>query len=151
MSGLKVVKKDANGNPTHNINPAGYMAVTQKIILEQAGFSGFVDGGNGSGNPGERAKFLQDVVQNNVQDAVVTTSNNNTPITKDNCLVTAVPDEDLRPGHKARHSVPMPPTPLNSITYLDEYINAFLDLWNNGQKDDARKFLYGIMMLTKCR
>ncbi len=157
MSGLKVVKTDAAGNPTPHINPAGYMAVTEKIILSKPGFKAFVGDHNGSGKPGKRAEDLQKVVQTNVPDAVVTTSNNNTPITKNNCQIKAVPDEDFHPGHKAKHTVPMPPTFLNSISYLDEYIDAFLALWNDEKKpeaqrkDEGRKFLYGIMMLTKCR
>lgn len=151
MTGLKIVKKDRSGGPTVDICPDGYIKVTETIILSEIGFNDFVNGGNGTTHQAERAQALQDIVTNGAPDCVVTTLTKDIAISSANCHVRANPDKDHKAGKVAHHSIPMPPEFISTgLGYLDEYIQALLQLWATDQ-DAARKFLYGVMMLTKCR
>jgi hypothetical protein len=152
MSGLKIVKKDGAGQPTEDICPDGYVAVTAGIILDQDGFDDF----KGTGNPGARADYLKSVVDDAVASCVVTTKTKDVAISHANCHVFADPDVnyDHAQNQKAKHTVPMPPEYLTTLCYLDEYIQPLVDMWTNtkvDEKEKARRYLYGVMMLTKCR
>ena len=148
MAGLKIVLKDAAGIPTDDISVDGYVAVTDSVIFSPTGYSSF----EGTGAPGARADYLQQVVANHVPMSVVTTLNKDIPISSGNCHISAKKDDNHVPGHApAFITVPMPPAVLTSLGYLDEYILALNTLVSGGDLNKARRFLYGVMMLTRCR
>ena len=148
MAGLKIVLKDTAGNPTDDISVEGYVAVTENFILSQAGYNSF----EGTGAPGARADTLQQVVTTNVPTSVVTTLNKDVAISSGNCHISAKKDDNHIPGQAPAHiTVPMPPAVLTSLGYLDEYILALNALVSAGDLSKARRFLYGVMMLTRCR
>jgi hypothetical protein len=163
MSGLKIVARDVTGNLTEDVCPEGYIRVTEQVIVSPAPNFGKLEHPPAphppGGEEGHRADVLQDLMSiPPVIDGAVTTLDKDWLIDHDNCRIKLEKDEDLdgdkqkkKVNKPAKHTLPLPPQPLTSLHYLDEYILALWGLVNKGDLDKARKFLYGVMMLTKCR
>lgn len=77
-------------------------------------------------------------------------------INHDNCLVEIV--EDLqKKGSKSKHNISLPKQwtsgiEMPDIAYLDKYVTAIVEIVKD-EKDPvkARNFLFGLMLLTRCR
>jgi hypothetical protein len=87
-------------------------------------------------------------------------SNGNTePISQANCRIYAEKDRKQGP-RRSRVTQPIPDAAINDFSYLNTYAQKISDLWNGNQnavppvaQDRAKcvKFMFGVMMLTRCR
>jgi hypothetical protein len=159
---LKIVDKN-----TGEISPAGYAAVVENIILSPTGFEKF-DRGPDDFAP-ERTKMLVDAAANaqgHPTNAVIKQLNHsNEPetINEDNCRIKAKKDRRRPAAGHGNVTVPLPEQPLNigELDYIDNYIRKFIEVYKPGaslpdpeNRDtarQARKYMLGVFMLTKCR
>ena len=83
----------------------------------------------------------------------------NVPIDKNNCKVSIYNDQRKKPTvNLGRHKMVLPEVqagdpPLN-VGYLDPYVRAIVALFGGGtpaEVTSACEFLFGIMLLTRCR
>lgn len=156
---LKIV--NANGS----INEAGYIAVVDKIVLSDEGLDTFVgedvDDRFTKARTRQLVKYATDgtnavVQQLDEQDAPV-------DVTPKNCRIRAQLDvrkPDRRGFNKVTLSMPEEALVVGDLNYLDEYIEKFLQIRSGvalpaqtspAAARNARKYMFGVLMLTKCR
>jgi hypothetical protein len=174
MAKLKCLKRDAGGaNPL--IEPQGYIDVTKKLIMDKGNFYEFV-----SADPDERPGILQGYAGKDAYGKFLVEHvyfdqygvEKSEVIDNDNCEIVAQKDRRKKGNKKpSRVTMPIPPEYVPNVSYLDEYIiqiHAYWDEYKNqyptqncttaksageiaADKDNARQFLFGIMLLTRCR
>jgi hypothetical protein len=159
---LKIVDKNSG-----EISPAGYAAVVENIILSPAGFEKFDKGPDDF--TAERTKILVDAAassQGRPTNAVIKQlnhSNEREIISEANCRIRAKKDRRRPATGHGNVTVPLPEQPLNigELDYIDNYIRKFIEVYKPGaslpgpENDEtarqARKYMLGVFMLTKCR
>lgn len=168
MSGLKVVL--SNGD----MSPEGYIAVAENLLLNQTNLTAF--NSDGPNHAKKRVTRLQnyaamgnDKIPTNAKVQYEFTDGPH-DITKDNCKIRANVDE---PGgsseDKVRVTMPLPEMALaeteSQLSYIDAYIRQFMMFWDPTyvwpddpdkpgtpeSRNKARKYILGVLMLTKCR
>jgi len=152
MSKLKIFD---NNNPHGNIpSREGYMNVANGVINDLNNFENASDK--------ERSDLLQNYANSDghVHTIFQLTRNpeNEVPIGSNNCKVNVEKDERKKPNvNFARHNMVLPelqPGEQLDTGYLSEYVIAIDQLYGAGsaaELDRACKFLFGIMLLTRCR
>jgi hypothetical protein len=154
-------------NNSGEISPAGYAAVVENIILSPAGFEEF-DGGPDDFTA-ERTRKLIDAATNaqgSPTNAVIKQLNHSNEletISEANCRIKARKDRRRPATGHSNVTVALPEQPLNigELDYIDNYIRKFIEVYKPGaslpgpENDDtarqARKYMLGVFMLTKCR
>ncbi|TGS09937.1 hypothetical protein EN852_028480 [Mesorhizobium sp. M2E.F.Ca.ET.209.01.1.1] len=144
-----------NGDPTRP-SKDGYSNFALNAILNNGNFKAFV-----GAQDDDRADLVQQHAGNDSKGlkCVVThllIGGGEEPINHDNCLVEIV--EDLqKKGSKSKHNISLPKqwtsgVEIPNIAYLDKYVTAIVEIARD-EKDPvkARNFLFGLMLLTRCR
>jgi hypothetical protein len=148
MAKLKIIDND---DTVAKILPniAGYVNVVNNLILNDANYNQYLQA-----DEKERPELLQAAAGVDAQGrkCVVehqTASGASEPIDNDNCMIKAERDvKKLKVRSKV--TMPIPDTRPMSMDYLDVYASALHDLYEQ-DPDRARKFLFGIMLMTRCR
>lgn len=155
---LKIVNQDGT------INEAGYIAVVENIILNQDGLDDFSGEEGDSRFTKARTKKLRNHA-NSGGGKLKQLDDQDQPeeVTTKNCRVRAELDtrKASRKGFsKVTVSLPEEDLQVGDLNYIDDYIAKFLfirsatNLPGPSSADaarNARKFMFGVMMLTKCR
>jgi hypothetical protein len=160
---LKIVDKDSG-----EVSPAGYAAVVENIILSSTGLEAFDSGPDDF--TAERTKKLIQNAEKNAQgaptNAVIKQLNHNNEletINENNCRIKAKRDRRRPATGHSNVTVPLPEQALNigELDYIDIYLRKFLEIYNpdfqfpNPKTDrsaqQARKYMFGVFMFTKCR
>lgn len=160
---LKIV---VNGemDPVKQINHEGYIEVVEQLIFDvgnTGNFDDFADDGGGFSRT--RTSLLLKYA--NSKGGVLRQLNaGGAPedVDRKNCRIRA--DADIRRQNgSSRITISVPENKLTDgdLTYIDDFINKFLDIYKTGTTlptptsdttaKNARKFAFGMMMLTKCR
>jgi hypothetical protein len=159
---LKVV----DGND--EISVAGYTAVVENIILNAAQLADFESGPNDFTADRTR-KLIRHAAtdgQGNRTGAVIKQLDHNDQpetLTPENCRIKAKRDKPRPANGHSEVTMSLPEQALNvgDLVYIDNYIKKFMEVYNPDvqfpqAKNDrtaaqARKYMLGVFMLTKCR
>ena len=149
MAKLKIFE---NNNPNQNIpSKDGYRSVTTNLLNDLANFQNASDK--------ERSDLLQQYAGKHTIYQFTRNPDQDVPISKNNCKVNIENDERKKPNvNFGKHNLVLPEIqigdpPLN-VGYLDKYVQAIDSLYGNGSATEvlsACEFLFGIMLLTRCR
>jgi len=132
----------------------GYANFARNAILDNTNFRRFV-----GAQDDDRAQLVQDHAGNDSdgRKCVVThlvIDGDPEPINDRNCLV-EIKDDLQKKSSKSKHNISLPKqwTSGNErpdIAYLDKYVTAIVEI---ARRDpvEARNFLFGLMLLTRCR
>ncbi|CAN5294203.1 hypothetical protein BH10PSE7_BH10PSE7_39050 [soil metagenome] len=162
-SSLKIVNEGV-ADPVDQINHQGYIEVVEQAILDPDGFEDFCQEDDNGGFTRARTKLLI-AWANSHGGRLKQLDHTGSPVnvTKDNCRIRARADVRAESGtfSKITISVPEEQIAVGDLVYVDHYISKFLDIYRNGttlpaptstaSARNARKFMFGVMMLTKCR
>ncbi|GAB2176731.1 hypothetical protein [Dongia sp. agr-C8] len=145
----------------------GYVNVVDQLINaatpgSSANFQDFIDA-----EPDERADMLQAFAKvglpppAGVPAFVVTQQKLDVPagqpkqiaIDGTNCKIFAQNDTRVRPGRKkTRITMPFPDAQITDFSYLEPYAAKIAALYSNAAtRPKCYKFMFGVMMLTRCR
>jgi hypothetical protein len=156
---LKIVNP-ADGS----INEVGYIAVVDKLILDPDGLDDFAGEDDDAGFTKARTRKLRKHA-NSGGGKLRQQDDQDQPedVTPKNCRIRAQLDTrktGRRGFSKITVSLPEEDLQIGDLNYIDDYIDKFLMIRSGshlpGQTSDAtaknaRKFMFGVMMLTKCR
>ena len=151
MAKLKIADNDDPNKPSKE----GYINVANNLILKEEKFYEFV-----FAEPDERADLIQAaagadaatpprpcVVKHQLPNGSLEA------ISSANCKVVGERDYKKKAG-KSKVTVPIPDTRPTDLSYLKGYaeiIHALYNTANPADKDLAHKFMFGMMLLTRCR
>ena len=130
----------------------GYINVATGLINDFANFE--------SESDKNRSDLLQQYVGDNYIIYQLTRNpDTNVPIDSNNCKVNIVPDGRKKTGVTfGKHNIVLPEIepgdPPLDTGYLSEHVKAIDALYGGGtaaELDSACKFLFGLMLLTRCR
>jgi hypothetical protein len=151
MAKLKCLeKKLVNGVVVRTLFPQGYINVVDKMILVEEKFYEFLEA-----DPDERPALLQaaagkdtngnDVIEHEtfLGDSVIIDNNN--------CKVLAQKDVRKKGNKRSVVTVPLPDKRPTDVTYLSQYTTIIHAMVQAGNQDNANKFMFGLMLLTRCR
>ncbi len=155
---LKIV----NGNGT--INEAGYIAVVDKLILDADGLDDFAGEDDEAGFTRARTRKLRKHA-NSGGGTLRQLDEQDQPedVTPKNCRIRAQLDTrktGRRGFNKVTVTLPEEELQAADLNYIDDYIAKFLMIrsganmpaqTSNAAAQNARKFMFGVMLLTKCR
>ena len=148
MAKLKIAD---NADPTVP-SKSGYINVVENLILKPAAYNAFIKNANKATRPTKLQAFAG-VDENGVKCVVKheTTAGVLEAITDANCLVNVQVDKK-RGGsaRKSKHNMSVPETRPTSVDYLSGYAKAIHDLYEEDPVK-ACKFMFGMMLLTRCR
>jgi hypothetical protein len=173
---LKIVKKPVNPSdpPTDEISSDGYISVVDQMIVDADGFEDFVGDEEEVGFSRRRTKFLlriagrkADSTPTNAEITQLAPGGGVERVTKQNLKIRSNADA-RRPSSGAafgKMTIALPEESFDpgAIDYIDNYILTFLREWtgnpslampaapSNAAKARARKFMFGAMLLTRCR
>jgi hypothetical protein len=160
---LKIVDKNSG-----EISPAGYAAVVENLILNQANLEDF-DGADNDFTAERTRKLIRYATtdaQGNATNAEIKQldhSNQLETVTPNNCRIKAKRDRRRPATGNSKVTVPLPEQALNiaELDYIDNYIRKFIEVYAPGASlpgpgtevtaRQARKYMLGVFMLTKCR
>jgi len=148
MAKLKIFEND---NPAGNIpSKEGYINVATGLINDFSNFKNESDR--------DKSDLLQGYAGKHTIFQLTRNPENNVPIDRDNCKVNIVDDERKKPNvNFGKHNIGLPelqPGEHLDTGYLSEYVKAIDALYGGGsatELDKACKFLFGLMLLTRCR
>ena len=152
MAKLKI--DDGTGGPVVQ----GYLNVVNELVMKPVAYQEFLDA-----DPDERADLLQTAAKVGGQTVPVTQlpPSGSIPqeISSSNCRIVSEKDRRIRPGRKSRVTVPIANDA--ALDYLDKHCIVIATRYAGvpeaqlagtpAAKLEARKFLFGLMMLTRCR
>jgi hypothetical protein len=142
-----------------NLDVDGYVNVVNNLVAKPGKYRKYQK------RPNQRPTMLQDAASNGaagthlIKQMVLNdpTGVGEEPITEDNCYIVGdrdqVRDASDADGASSRVTVPMPPEPMDAadaFDYLDKYAQKISDLWAT-DRPKCRKFMFGVMLLTRCR
>jgi len=143
MANLKIfTANNTAGTP----GEAGYISVT-KEILKPNRFADFMEA-----DPAERADLLNSYSQMGSGGLNVfheTTVGGNEVINNGNCRI-AVEIDARKLARRSKHTLSFPTIMPANVNYLQPYVDAVVAL-NTSNPAHARQFLFGVMLLTRCR
>ena len=148
MAKLKCLQKSTTGVKT--LFQQGYINVVSNMILVEDKFYEFLDA-----DPEDRPALLQaaagkdtngnDVIEHETALGVSEIIDNN------NCKVLAQKDVKRKGNKRSVVTVPLPDKRPTDVTYLNQYTTIIHDLVQAGNQANANKFMFGLMLLTRCR
>jgi hypothetical protein len=165
-NGLKITIPDAQGQPTDAVSRGGYIQVFRELVEDPNGFQTFTGPPQGW-NTG-KADRLATVARNgggvlslridDPQESVQLADGNNTSIRTE-------PDQRKNGGQVAKITISMPERSLavDELDYISINVLEFLRIYTGNDsypmpnkaspdaKRDAQRFMFAIMLLTKCR
>lgn len=149
MAKLKIIDND-DGIARRRPNVQGYVNLVENLVLDPARYSEFLDA-----EEDERASLLQRAAGTDAQGrpCVIeqeTSAGESEPIDEGNCRVLLTRDRK-RVARRSRVVMKLPDAPLYDVEYLDVYIEELCRLHQDGEHERACKFLFGMMLLTRCR
>jgi hypothetical protein len=156
MAKLKMFIKN-----NYNLGPStqGYINVVDNLVETPGNLDDFLEA-----EPGERADILNTYAGRETNaDGSVTILNvqhekkgggGSVPISKDNCRILLELDHRTI-KRKSKHTISVPEEFVTAVSppdlsYLQPYIDIIVSL-DASNKPKAQKFLFGIMLLTRCR
>ncbi|TIX46282.1 MAG: hypothetical protein E5W81_08320 [Mesorhizobium sp.] len=150
MAKLKIFD---NNNTNVNVpSKQGYINVATGVINDFTNFE--------SESDKKKSDLLQQYAGNNhIIYQLTRNPETNVPIDSNNCKVYIVPDGRKKPGVTfGKHNIVLPEMesddPPLDTGYLSEHVKAISELYGAGtspEVDQACKFLFGLMLLTRCR
>jgi hypothetical protein len=148
MARLKIFE---NNNPQANIpSKEGYTNVATGLINDFTNFSAASDR--------DRSDLLQGYAGKHTVYQLTRNPQTEVPINRDNCKINIVPDERKKPNvNFGKHNMALPelqPGEVLDTGYLSEHVKAIDALYGGGsaaELDRACKFMFGLMLLTRCR
>lgn len=145
MSGLAIF--DVNGKPVVD----AYVEIVDEIVMDAAQFENFTE----ARGPKKKARKLRNLVRGTGATLTHVANGAEEEIDPDHVSVDAEVDwPAMQSGGRARYTVPLPPAHQADLNYLGKYAQEIVDLYNTGvaaDKDKAHRFMFGVMMLTRCR
>ena|SRR5215813_4808155 len=152
MAKLKIFEND---DPTQNIpSKEGYRNTATGLLADLANFR--------SAHERDRSDLLRQYAGNHIIFQQTRNPQQDVPIDSNNCKIHIQNDGRKDPtANLGRHNIVLPEIrpgdpPLN-FGYLDRYVKAIVDLYGAqgggapAQVSAACEFLFGIMLLTRCR
>ncbi len=135
----------------------GYINVVNNYVLSPTVFHEFNMLANKSTRPTKLTQFAG-LDKNSVQLKVFhePAGGGSEEINNANCVI-AVHKNKQKVSVAGLHNMTVPKDPLPNVSYLDVYVNAIVELHGDGIVNGetgmqrACKFLFGIMLLTRCR
>jgi len=157
MAKLKIPTRVANGFDHSTPNERGYVNVVENLILKPQKYLEFL-----AADEDERADLLQKAAgfeQDGVTPCVIfqeLRDDTKVPIDEDNCIIKSEKDKKKRPNSNkpAKFTMPLPDKPPADVDYLHKYAEIIHTLYGQGtaaSKKRAHKFMFGMMLLTRCR
>ena len=149
MAKLKIT--DANGNILVDgyVNVVTQMVFTPDANTEQRNLRDFLDA-----EPENRPTMLQKFTDPNATGQFIVKqerfNGNLVAIDDDNCRIVAQKDAKQRARNRSRVTMPIPDAPISDFSYLDDYARNVHDLFET-DREKCRRFMFGVMMLTRCR
>jgi hypothetical protein len=149
MAKLKIFE---GNNPAGNLpNKEGYIDVATGLIADFNNFD--------SASERDRSDLLQGYAGKHTIYQLTRNPANDVAIDRNNCKVKIESDERKKPSvNFGKHNIVLPEIqaadPPLDTGYLSEYVKAIDALYGAGsatELDRACKFLFGIMLLTRCR
>jgi hypothetical protein len=154
-------------NPDGSINEWGYIAVVDNIVLDPDGLDEFVGEDDDAGfTKGRTRKLRRHANSAGGKLRQQDDENQTEDVTPRNCRIRAQLDTrktGAKGFSKVTLSLPEENLMEADLSYVDDYIIKFLQIWTgdsrlgmpppaaNPARSNARKFMFGVMMLTKCR
>jgi hypothetical protein len=161
MAKLKIKKAGSSKEPVVE----EYINVVDGLFPRNAGgvytnYDEFIDA-----DPDERPNILQRFIAGPIKITHQPESGNPQVINNNNCLIFTERDRKKKGGRRSRVTVPMPDAPPENdipgrpaFEYLMVYANAIADLHSQiaGPNDldnieKCTRFMFGMMLLTRCR
>jgi hypothetical protein len=164
MAKIRIQDTAKNDSPSED----GYVAVVDNLILNQNDpdiYEDFIEA-----EPDERVEMLIEAAKNSKKTFVVThlaVRPNGTDkievIKPENCKIFLEKDKRRRPRFKkSRFTIAMPDKKPEHVNYLQPYAQIIHDLYTQADgvgtperaaalREKAHKFMFGVMMLTRCR
>lgn len=140
MAGIKLEDTAATGL----INKDGYINVTEEIFITEPIFDDIADY-----DSDDLVKFLRGNGRTDGSNNVTYDTGKN--LRKKKVKLTATYDDDANRRGKRKFNIHLPEDNPGAFDYLDNYIDALIELKTDGRDEDARRFLFGVMLLTRCR
>ena len=149
MAKLKCLQKSTTGVKT--LFQQGYINVVSNRILVEDKFYEFLDA-----DPEDRPALLQaaagkDTNGNDVIEHETAPLGVSEIIDNNNCKVLAQKDVKRKGNKRSVVTVPLPDKRPTDVTYLNQYTTIIHDLVHAGNQLEANKFMFGLMLLTRCR
>jgi hypothetical protein len=143
MAKLKIIVPNTNDEPDVD----GYVLVVNNLVGQIEKYLEFLDA-----DPDERPALLQAAATGNHVVKQLAPDGTFEAISNTNCKIVAQRDARRRTGNKpSRVTMPIPDVPPANFNYLAGYAQKIVALYAAGEQDKAHKFMFGIMMLTRCR
>lgn len=152
-------------NVDGTLNEAGYIEIVEKIILDRDGFEDFTGEDEDDGKfTKARTGMLKKHAE--VAGGLLQQKDNSggvESVTRTNCRIRAKPDVRRQGGNgfsKVTVTMPEEPLAISDLDYIDDYITKYLEIRSGAPLPPAtsqaaarraRKFVFGMMMLTRCR
>jgi hypothetical protein len=156
MAKLKCLAKDNSTPPVKSLFKEGYIRVVDNLIGVEQNYYDFLDA-----EENERPEMLREYAgkdsnNNWVLEHVLPDETKSEVIDNTNCRIFGQKDKKKKgAGKPSRVTIPIPHARPSDPdwTYLHEYAQAIHDYYqgNDESKRNGRKFLFGIMLLTRCR
>jgi hypothetical protein len=121
----------------------GYIKVVRELYLKSANYTYFID----DNHKNERPTLLQ----GHASPYIVRHDSYNDPrepIDNTNCRIITHIDREKKAGIQAKHHMNFPETNDYDVSYLQPYVTAMQGL---GSDLERCEFLFGLMLLTRCR
>lgn len=147
MAKLKIFDNTDDSRP----NVQGYVNLVDNLILDSTRFQEFLDA-----TKRERADLMQTAAgtDESGQPCVIeheTTAGVSEAICGNNCRVEVSRDR-RKVGRYSQVTLKIPETRLYyGVNYVSSYAEEVHRLWNEGQQERACKFMFGVMLLARCR
>jgi hypothetical protein len=153
MAKLKVHE----GDPTIP-SVQGYINVVDNLVLKKDGNGNYQNYEDFKNNKykNTRPSVLQSYAKYKVDNtaypcAVYHVDGTEVEIADNNCTIEVNVDENKATGKKSLANINFPEMNPGDVNYLKPYATAIHDLVKAKKEEEACKFLFGIMLLTRCR
>jgi hypothetical protein len=142
----------------------GYINVVDNLILNQGNYDAFRTNVDKKTRP-TRLQGFAGIDENNIKCVVKHEPKNSAiePIDDNNCDIEVHEDKRKDAGNpKSKYNVGFPEERPQNVDYLERYVRALYELYDLAVKEidpvkkakytsDACKFMFGMMLLTRCR
>jgi hypothetical protein len=155
MAKLKIFENNDTSADTNKPSKDGYIQVVRRLTIPVA-FNDFI-----TAEPDERVtilnEFLSGLNDNEGNPLKVwhqIKNGESRAITENNCQIHVHIDKRKVGNRPSKHTMSFPGIMPPDTGYLDRYVTAIVELYGDGSNANVKNacdFLYGIMLLTRCR
>lgn len=143
MSGLKF------GKVSGDVDSKSYIDFVEKLFDGKPSYFSEIDDDSSK----DIVRNLIEIADKNSSDLIYLNRNGDEEVCdsgKVNVKVNFDSFTNVKGREKRRINIDMPSDELKYLSYLDKYIDKVVELNNAGDAEATRKFLFGVMLLTRC-